>query len=283
MPNFPIIDTHVHLWDLGLLHYPWLTQAPKINSNHLLPDYNKACEDITVSKIVFLQCECDQAKFQDESNWVSSLAKKDNRISAIVPWAPLELGDKAKPALESITQDSLVKGVRRIIQFESDSTFCIQPNFIEGVKLLEQYNLSFDICINHLQLTNTIKLVRQCPNVRFVLDHIAKPSIKTGLLDPWRSDIKTLSQEKNVWCKLSGLTTEADWDKWTDSDLKPYIDHIIDCFGFSRLMYGGDWPVSAQATTYKRWVDTVDTLTRSASESELKSLYVTTAESFYRI
>ena len=283
MPNFPIIDTHVHLWDLDLLHYPWLAQAPKINSNHLLTDYNKACEDITVSKIVFLQCECDQSEFQEESNWVSSLAKKDSRISAIVPWAPLELGDKAKPALDILTQDPLVKGIRRIIQFESDPTFCLQPNFIKGVQLLEDYNLSFDICINHLQLDATIKLVKQCPNVRFVLDHIAKPSIKTGLLDPWREDIKRLSQYENVWCKISGLTTEADWNNWTVSDLKPYINHIIDCFGFSRIMFGGDWPVSTHATSYKKWVQTVDTLTQGATESELKSLYLKTAESFYRI
>src|SRR5690606_33950776 len=108
------------------------------------------------------------------------------------------------------------------------------------------------------QLSNTIRLVRQCPDVSFVLDHIGKPDIKAGSLDPWRGELRELAAMKNVWCKLSGLATEADHAGWTPADLRPYLDHVVACFGFGRVMFGGDWPVSTQATDFPRWVATLD-------------------------
>jgi L-fuconolactonase len=125
--------------------------------------------------------------------------------------------------------------------------------------------------------------VRQCPNVMFVLDHIAKPDIKAGNLDPWRAQLRDLAMLPNTWCKISGLVTEADHQKWKPADLQPYIDHVIACFGFDRVMFGGDWPVSTQATDYPRWVNTLDAALKDASADELKKLYVTNAEKFYRV
>jgi L-fuconolactonase len=143
--------------------------------------------------------------------------------------------------------------------------------------------LSFDLCINHTQLCNATELVRRCPNVRFILDHIAKPDIKAGLLDPWRVQLRELAARPNVWCKMSGLVTEADHQKWTPADLRPYIDHVIDCFGFDRVIFGGDWPVAAQATDFPRWVSTLDDALRGCSPDELHKLYVQNAEAFYRV
>ena len=151
------------------------------------------------------------------------------------------------------------------------------------MQLLPRHGLSFDLCINHKQLANTLKLVKQCPNVKFIMDHIAKPDIKAGLLDPWRAQLRELAQFPNVWCKLSGLVTEADFQKWTPADLQPYIDHVVDCFGFGRVIFGGDWPVSTQATDYPRWVTTLDAALKGASPDELHQLYVRNAEAFYRV
>ena len=283
MPNFPIVDTHLHLWDLGRLRYPWLDGVPLLNRNHLIDDYRRACGPVSVAKMVFLQCECDFAQFQAEADWVTEVARVDPRIRGIVPWAPLEKGEGAGEALARLAANPLVKGVRRIIQFEPDEEFCLRPDFVRGVQALHAHGLSFDLCINHRQLANTIKLVRQCPNVRFILDHIAKPDIKAGLLDPWRAELRELSRIENVWCKLSGLVTEADHAKWKPADLKPYIDHVVECFGFDRVMFGGDWPVSTQACDYPRWVATLDEALRGSSSDELYRLYVRNAESFYRI
>ena len=283
MPSFPIVDTHLHLWDLGRLRYPWLANVPTLNRNHLIEDFRRACGPVQVEKMVFVQCECVPAQAQQEAAWVSEVAKAEPRIRGIVAWAPLEKGAAAEPELTRLSENRLVKGVRRIIQFETDITFCLRPDFVRGVQSLHAFGLSFDLCINHLQLANTIKLVRQCPDVAFVLDHIGKPDIKSGRLDPWRAELRELSRLENVWCKLSGLVTEADHAAWTPEQLKPYVDHVLSCFGFERVMFGGDWPVSTQASDYPRWVATVDSALQGASPADLRRLYVSNAEEFYRV
>lgn len=283
MIDFPIIDAHLHLWDPKRLRYPWLDNIPLLNRPYLPEDYRKACGPVQVEKMVFLQCECIPEQFLQEAEWITSLARQDPRIQGIVPWAPLEKGEAARPDLERLAQNPLIKGVRRIIQFESDLSFCLRPDFVRGVQILSDYNFSFDICISHVQMANAIRFVRQCPNVRFILDHIGKPDIKNRLLDPWRAEIKALSEMPNVWCKVSGLVTEADHKNWTKEDLKPYIDHVVACFGFDRVVYGGDWPVSYQATDYPRWVETLVWAVSGASEAERRKLFHDNAVAFYRL
>ncbi|MEM7532864.1 MAG: amidohydrolase family protein [Chloroflexota bacterium] len=283
MTDFPIIDTHLHIWDPDNLRYPWLDDIPMLNRPHLLADYNDATSALNIEKMVFLQCEVDFSQFIDEAVWVTEQAAIDPRIEGMVPWAPLEKGDGARAALEQLAANPLVKGIRRIIQFEEDIAFCLRPDFVRGVQALPDYNLSFDICINHLQMANTIQMVAQCPNVQFILDHIGKPDIKAQCFDPWRAELRTLADFPNVWCKMSGLTTEADHEHWTREDLKPYIDHVIESFGFERIIFGGDWPVATQATTYQRWVETVLWAIQGASEDEMRQLFYENAVDFYRL
>ena len=283
MIDFPLVDTHVHLWDPQYLRYPWLDGNALLNKPYLLENYRAACGPVQVEKMVFLQCECDFAQFMDEANWVTQLAQVDPRIRGIVPWAPLEKGDAARADLERLAANPLIKGIRRIIQFEPDPAFCLRPDFVRGVQALPDYGLSFDICIAHGQMANTIAMVRQCPDVQFILDHIGKPNIKAQLMEPWKQELKTLAQFPNVWCKMSGLATEADFQRWQKGDLKPYIDHVLECFGFGRVMYGGDWPVASQATEYPRWVETLEWAVSGCSESEARSLFHDNAVAFYRL
>lgn len=283
MPSFPIVDTHVHLWDPARLRYAWLGGVPALNRRFGVDDYRQACGEVAVAKLVFVQCECDPAQSQAEADWVSEQAVIEPRIRGIVAQAALEDGDAVEPALAQLAANPRVKGVRRLLQEEPDDAFCLRPAFVRGVQRLARHGLSFDLCIYHRQLANVIRLVRQCPEVRFVLDHCAKPGIKTGLLDPWRAELRELAQLENVWCKLSGLTTEANTSTWTTADVRPYLDHVIACFGLDRVMFGGDWPVSAQATTLPRWVATIDDVLRGCSPEEMQRVYVRTAETFYRI
>jgi L-fuconolactonase len=143
--------------------------------------------------------------------------------------------------------------------------------------------LSFDICIFHHQLPNTLEMVRRCPEVSFILDHIAKPGIKAGLAEPWRRQVRELAALPNVVCKLSGVTTEADHANWTREQLRPYIDHVIDCFGFDRIMYGGDWPVSELAGKYTDWVNVLDWATEGCSSAEKRKLFRDNAIRAYRL
>ena len=190
MINFPVVDTHLHLWDPSHLRYEWLDLNELLNKPYLPDNYRKACGLVQVEQMVFLQCECDFAQFMDEANWVTSLAHDEPRITGIVPWAPLEKGDSARSDLEQLAANPLIKGIRRIIQFEPDQGFCLRPDFVKGVQALPDFGLHFEICISHGQMANTIKLVQQCPNVQFILDHIGKPDIGESLVRTVETRVK---------------------------------------------------------------------------------------------
>ena len=283
MPDFPIVDTHLHLWEVSRFHYAWLESVPSLQKNHPIDDYRRECGSVQVEKMVFVQCDCAPAQAWGEAEWVTDVARTDPRIRGIVARASLESGAAAEPEIARLTALPLVKGVRRLIQSEPDLEFCLKPDFVRGVQLLPRYGLSFDLCIKHPQLANTINLVRQCPDVRFVLDHIGKPDIAAHHFDPWKHELRELSRMSNVWCKLSGLATEANHVTWTADDLRPYIEHVVACFGFDRVMFGSDWPVSTLATNLPRWVRTVDDVFAGCSSEELAQLYVKVADAFYRL
>ena len=282
MDNFPIVDTHVHLWHPKQLRYPWLKDVPNLNRPFLLQDYSDAYQDLNIESIVFVQCDTHPDDGLKETTWVTSLAAVEPKIKGIVAWAPLEEGEQVAPFVEKLAEESLVKGIRRLIQSE-DIDFCIQPNFVKGVKTLSRFNLSFDLCIFHPQLSNTISLVEQCPNVQFILDHIGKPDIKNQLFDPWKQEITKLASFENVYCKISGLVTEADHDSWTPEDLQPYIEHVIEAFSFDRVIYGSDWPVSTLASDYPRWVQTLKEAVSGCSTDELNRLFHDNAIEFYKL
>ena len=283
MIDFPIVDTHLHLWDIDHLSYPWLNDIPKLKRSFLLEDYNEALGGIEVEKMIFMQCECDPSQYKQEVEWITGLAQKDPRLQGIVSWAPLEKGEEVRPEIELLKDNPLVKGIRRIIQFEPDMEFCLQPDFIKGVNMLSQYNLTFDICISHLHNQSVIKLLDQCSGVPMILDHIGKPDIKNQIMDPWKEEILEISKFPNVCCKLSSLATEADHDHWTVEDLRPFVDHIVACFGVDRLIYASDWPVSTLAADLITCVSTMLKLLEGFSREDLQKLFVHNAIQFYGV
>jgi L-fuconolactonase len=213
---------------------------------------------------------------------VLAWAKEEPRIAAMVCNAALEKGDGARGELERLAATEKVRGVRRIYQDEPDPAFCLRPDFVAGVRALADYGLSFDLCLKHPQLGATIGLADACPNVPMLLDHIAKPGIAAGLMQPWADQMRELARRANVVCKLSGVATEAAAG-WTPADLRPYMEVALEAFGPARLMFGGDWPVSTLAITYPQWVALVDDLIRDLSEDEQRQIYRDTARAFYRL
>ncbi len=270
---FAVVDTHVHLWDTTLLRYSWLADVPRINRPHLLEDYARATERYRIEAMVFVQAEVDVSQAMDEARWVLDLARREPRLKGVVPWAPLETGDACRPVLEQLAASPLVKGIRRIIEFEPDPEFCLKPGFVQGVRLLPEFGLRFDICINHRQMDNTIAMIRQCPGVEFILDHIAKPDIRNHLWEPWASRMRELAGFPQVRCKISGVITEADPERWSIEDIRPYILHAIDCFGPDRVQFGGDWPVVLKAGRYDQWMDALTEVVGGCSEEERRKLF----------
>lgn len=283
MPDFPIVDSHVHLADPQRFGYAWTRNAPSLNRTVLPADLSKAAAPVEVDTIVFVEVDVDDPQQVAEAEWIESLAGQEPRLKGMVASLPLEQGDGVQGDLERMLRCKRLRGIRRLIQNQKDPDFCLQPKFIEGLKLLARHDLVFDICIFHHHLPNAIKMVKQCPEVRFVLDHIAKPAIKAGEFEPWGRNLKELAALPNVTCKISGVTTEADHKTWTREQLKPYIAHAIECFGFDRVMYGGDWHVLELAGTYPQWVGIVDWVIAGASVEEQRKLYRDNAIRAYRL
>ncbi|MDP6523849.1 MAG: amidohydrolase family protein [Kiritimatiellia bacterium] len=284
MIDIPIVDSHLHVWNPETVSYPWLIDLPKLNRPHLPDEYREITNGLLIEKMVFVQCEADFAMFREEVDWVSEQAALEPRIKAIVAWAPLEKGEAAREDLAGLKENMLVRGIRRIIQFEEDTSFCLQPDFIRGVQLLAEFDLHFEICIKgDEQFKNTLELVRQCPDVRFMLDHIGKPFIKEGIMDPWAGYLRELARMPNTFCKMSGLVNEADMEQWTSDDLRPYIDRVIGTFGVDRITFGGDWPVCTLATTYGRWIQTLWDTVSGCNDDERHKLFHDNAEKFYRL
>ena len=283
MPDFPIVDAHVHLYDPGVIRYGWMAGNPVLAGPHLLAELDAARGAVELEGLVFVEVGADPGQYLQEASYVAGLAERDARILGMVAHAPLERGAAVTPDLEKLAAHRLTRAIRRLLQDEADAEFCLRPGFVEGVKLLARFDLACDLCIRHHQLPAVIELVRRCPEVRFILDHIGKPAIRDGLLDPWRSNIKELADLPNVHCKLSGVITEADHASWAPTQLRPYLDHVIECFGFTRLLYASDWPVSEQTHRYAAWVKILDDLTTACSKPERRQLFRDNAIAFYRL
>lgn len=276
-----IIDTHLHLWDVDLFGYPWLSELPAINQTYLVEDYSKATTAYSIEKMVFVQCECQQEQYLDEVKWVSQQAMRDPRIQGIVSFFPVEELEERMLELEWLEDQPLVKGVRR--QYGHDLLLCLTPAFIEGVQELARHQLSFDICIEEGQLQETVKMVEKCPDVHFILDHACKPNIAKGKMDPWKSYMAALAEMPHVTCKVSGLITEAGGPGWKKGDLYPYLEEVFDLFGFERTIFGGDWPVVLLAGKYTEWMDALVSFLSLASKDDLDKLFYKNAQSVYRL
>ncbi len=283
MIEFPIIDSHVHLLDMKRFGYGWAAGAPKLKRDWTPNDLAAAAAPHEIESFVFVEVDVDQPQYLDEADWVQTIAGRASRLKGCVASLPLEKGPVLEAEMARLAKLPVMRGVRRLIQNQPDPDFVLKPDFLAAVKLLPKFGLSFDICIFHHQLENTIEFVGRCPDVSFVLDHIAKPGIKAGLVDPWRDHIRRMAALPNVVCKLSGVTTEADHQNWTRDQLRPYLDHVIEAFGFDRILYGGDWPVSELAGRYTDWLDVLDWTTSGCSEAERRKLFRDNAQRVYRL
>jgi L-fuconolactonase len=283
MNDLSIVDSHVHLWDPTQFTMPWLADIPLLNRPYDLEEYGENIQDLPISALVYVEVAVEPEEALLEARWIASLAQKESRLQAIVAAAPLEQGTAVRAHLETLVALSpRIKGVRRNLQGES-LDFCLQPTFLQGVHMLAEYNLSFDLCITHHHLPGVIELVRQSPETAFVLDHIGKPDIKHGQLQPWRTHLGELAAFPNVQCKVSGMVTEADHRYWEAADLAPFVQMVFETFGEDRVMFGGDWPVVLLASTYHRWYDVLGELTNHLSPVAQGKFWGDNARRFYRM
>lgn len=291
MPAFPIIDTHLHVWDQTQLKYSAFEGHPLFGHPYHVEDYQRDCGALQIEAMVFLECYADfwdgGGQYVDEIRFVEREALRDPRIKGIVPMAPMEWGAKVEPMLRQMQeQHPTVKGIRRIVEFDADPRrLTLSDSFIEGVNLLSKFGWHFEINVNHSQMDIVREFVLRVPEVPLILDHCGKPGIAERAIEQYRDDVAFLAKRKNVWIKLSDLPVEADHKTWTEADLRPFIAATLDAFGPGRTIYAGDYPILLQATTMTQWVDVLDHAFADfgLSEAETRAIYRDNANAFYRL
>jgi len=274
------IDTHLHLWDLNRFSYAWCAEIPALNRSFLPADYRAAAHGTGIAKAVFVECDVDEPHALAEAQMIQQLAEGEPGIAGLIASARPERTDFPEQ-LEALLQLPKLRGLRRVLHVVPDAT-SQSPVFAENLRRLAKPRLTFDLCVLARQLPVALALVDQCPEVQFILDHCGVPDIKGGAWEPWHTHLAKLSARPNVACKISGLPTYAP-PGWTPPDLRPWVDHVIACFGRDRILWGGDWPVCTLNATLQQWVAATDELMGGASETERQHFFCRNAENIYRV
>ena len=273
------IDSHHHFWKYGAEEYPWISDDMAALRRDFLPDdLRQEIAHADIDGVVSVQAR----QTIGETEWLLSLAERNPFIKGVVGWVPLADAGVAK-VIEKFAANPRLKAVRHVVQGEPDDRFILGADFNRGVSALKDFGLVYDILILERHLPPTIEFVDRHPKQVFVLDHIAKPRIKDNVIEPWRKNIRELARRENVFCKVSGMVTEADWKTWNEVQLRPYFDAVLEAFGPKRLMFGTDWPVCLAATGYARWVELVNRFANGLSADEREWLFGKTAVQAYRL
>jgi L-fuconolactonase len=271
------IDAHHHFWRYTPHEYGWISDGMSVLRRDYLPDdLRREAAAVGVDGVISVQAR----QTLEETDWLLGLAEKDDLIRGVVGWVPLvspTVGDD----LSRFASRPKLKAVRHVLQDEPDDSYMLRDDFNRGIALLKGFGLRYDILIFERQLPPAIKLVDRHPGQNFILDHVAKPRIRDKQLSPWRENLRELARRPNVYCKVSGMVTEADHRNWTPQQLRPYFDAALEAFGSRRLMFGSDWPVCLLACGYRRWLQIVKDFASTLTPDEQDRLFERTAIEAY--
>lgn len=278
-PACKCIDAHHHLWRYNAADFPWMGDGMEVlRRDYLASDLEEVARQAGVSGTIVVQAR----QSTEETEWLSDLASRSTLIRGVVGWAPL-IDPNIAPLLERLAALPKVKGMRHIMHDEADPSYMLREDFQRGLSVLKNHGLRYDLLIFESHLPQATALVDRHAQQIFVVDHIAKPRIRERRISAWRDNLKELSRRPNVYCKLSGMVTEADWSLWSEDDLKPYFETVIEAFTPQRTMFGSDWPVLNLAATYGRWLTTVRNFIAGMTHSEQERILAGTAVEAYAL
>lgn len=271
------IDAHHHLWKYTAAEYGWLDgPMARLQRDFLPPDLTREMAAAGIDGAVVVQAR----QTVDETRWLLDLADSCETIRGVVGWAPIA-GPDFPAMMEEFAERPKLKGLRHVIQGERDEHYILREDFNAGIRAIEGGGLVYDILIYERHLPQTIEFVDRHPKQAFVLDHMAKPLIAAGEVEPWAARMRELAQRENVWCKVSGLSTEANWTAWNAETMRPYLDVVVEAFGPRRLMAGSDWPVCLVASQYRQWFEMLRNYFAGFSTEEQNAVFGGTAIEVY--
>ena len=271
------IDAHHHLWKYSAKEYPWMSDKMDVlRRDYVHDDLSAVTAAAGVTGSVVVQAQQTIA----ETEWLLSLAEGSNLIRGVVGWVPL-VDAKVEVSLQESVQRPKLKGVRHVLHDEADDRYMLREDFNRGIACLKQFDLRYDLLIFERHLPQTIEFVDRHPNQIFILDHIAKPRIHEQMMEPWQANLRELARRENVYCKISGMVTEAEWHSWSEAQLWPYMETVLSAFGAKRLMFGSDWPVLNLASDYGAWIEVVKRAVDRLSPHEYQQIMAKTAIEAY--
>jgi L-fuconolactonase len=274
------IDAHQHFWKIGMFQAAWLEQPSHraIYRDYLPSDLVPHLRATGIDRTVFVQTQHDLA----ENRWVLGLADKNDFIAGVVGWIDLASPDCERQLVE-FREHPKACGIRHVTHDEPDVNFIVRPDILRGLKVLEKHRVPFDLLFFVEHLRHAATVADHCPDLPLVIDHLAKPKIKAHSIHDWLPHFREAAMRPNVFCKLSGMVTEADWNNWKPADLKPYVDAALECFGIERLMFGTDWPVCELAGSYEEVHGAMVDLLSELSPHEQSWIFGGTAREFYSL
>ena len=273
-----IIDTHQHFWNYDPETHDWINEDMKVIRKDFLPaDLAPILKENNIDGCIAVQADQTDA----ETQILIREADQNSFIKGVVGWVDLN-STEIEAALASYTDTKLLKGFRHILQAEPRG-FMLAPSFKKGIDALAKYNYTYDLLIYASQLKEAKEFISNHKEQHIVIDHLAKPNIKEGEWESWKKDINEIAQYPNVYCKISGVATEANWETWTMDTLKPYIDTVVEAFSTERIMFGSDWPVCLVASSYEKWLKGLQNYFNTFSISEQEAFFANNAIKFYKL
>jgi L-fuconolactonase len=273
------IDSHQHFWKFDPVRDSWIDEPMSAIQRDFLPgDLKPILDKFDINGCVAVQA--DQS--ETETEFLLNIAENNDFVKGVVGWVDLR-ADNIKQRLDYYSHHTKIKGFRHVLQGEPDRALMLNPQFMAGIDALKDHDYAYDILIYPDQLGYTQQFVKAFPNQRFVIDHIAKADIKNKNIDKWAKGIKAIAKYGNVWCKVSGMITEADWQNWVLIDFKPYMDVIFGAFGAKRVMFGSDWPVCNVAGGYQQMLSVVQHYVSKLSVDEQARFWGLNAVEFYKL
>jgi len=273
------VDAHQHFWVYNQKEYEWIdVSMVKLQRDFLPSHINKELKRNGIDFCVSVQAR----QTLQETKWLLELAQNNSFIKGIVGWVDLKSNSVEKD-LEQFAAYKKFKGVRHVLQNEDDDRYMLQPDFKQGLSQLEKYGLTYDILIYPRHIKYACGLVSEFPQQKFIIDHLAKPLIKEGKIEVWKKDMKELAKADNLFCKLSGMVTEANWNSWKQEDFVPYMETLLEIFGPNRLLFGSDWPVCKVAAKYKQVLGIVNNFISFLSPAEQAHIMGQNAIDFYNL
>jgi len=292
----PIVDTHQHLWDLTKFRLPWLEQGSPLNRSFVTSDYQTAVQGLNVVKTVYMEVDVEARQQTEEADAILAMCRDPQNIlqGGVLSGRPAEQSFRAY--IERYRNNPHFKGVRQVLHVPgTPAGYCLQENFVAGIRFLGEHGLRFDLCMRPTELNDALRLTQLCPDTKFVLDHCGNadplafaPRRSSAPapwheVEPWRRAIHDLAQRPNVMCKISGIVARAAQGTWTAADLAPIVNHCLSEFGPDRVLFGGDWPVCTLRATFRQWVEALKDIVKDRSETEQRKLFHDNAVRFYQL